>query len=214
VSDRVSRVGFVGPRVLPAALAALVPGLVSAVASAFPSASVLVGCCAGADALVLSCALASGLASRLSVFAAFSSSGAGSAGRLSAVPLVRRAAGAGAWVCWLAGGPLSVPLRARLLRRSLALVDWLSSAAWPSFVLAFLVPASRGSLAAASAAAAAGVPVLGVVASPGPPPALSGVAGSWAPCPRLAGLLPSASAWRWVPAQRWFEGWAADVFAW
>jgi hypothetical protein len=146
-----------------------------------------VGCAAGADALVVSAALAAGAGPRLAVFAVGSSAGSGFWSG-SALPVVRAAAAAGARVAWLAGGFLSVPLRARLLRRSLAA---LAGCRLAVFFLAG--PVSPGSLRVAAAAVAAGVPAV-AFCSVQPAP-LAGPAGCWVPA-SLAGL----ECWVWLSA--------------
>ncbi len=86
-------------------------------ASLSAGASVHVGCAVGADQAVVHSALS--VPSSLFVFAQFSQSDQGSFSG-SAVQSVLSAQAAGASVSFLAGGPLSIPLRARLLRRSVA----------------------------------------------------------------------------------------------
>lgn len=108
--------------------------------------TVHIGCATGADqAAVL---LGSG---RFRVFTAFASSGLGSF-RGSAVSAVQAFASLGGSVSWLAGGPLSVPLVARLMARSLAALRGCSAAV-------FFAP-GVGSLKVARAALRAGIPVL------------------------------------------------------
>jgi hypothetical protein len=80
-------------------------------------ACVSVGCAVGADALVIQSALLQNASSSLVVHSAFASSGAGSFSG-SAVSVVQGAALSGAFVSWLAGGSLSVPLVQRLMVRS------------------------------------------------------------------------------------------------
>ena len=110
----------------------------------------------GADALVLSSVPQSSL-SRVSVFAAFGFSGRGACS-LSAVPVVAAAGQGGAFVNWWSGGRLSVPLRLRLAKRSLALVQFLARRR--SALVCFLSsPSSRGSLLACRVAVRLGIPV-------------------------------------------------------
>lgn len=118
-------VGFSGSLSLPPSARPLVASVVGGWLSA--GASVVVGCAVGADHFVVSSVLAAGAASRLTLFVAFAPSGVGAAGSVSAVAGVTAAALAGASVRWLAGGPLDIPLRARLARRSLALVRHLAA---------------------------------------------------------------------------------------
>jgi hypothetical protein len=180
---------FGGSRSLSPSAAPLVSAVVSAALSA--GRSVSVGCAAGADALVLSAALAVA-PSRVSLFCAGSPAGLGFWSGSAPLPLLLSAAPVGASVSWLAGGPLAAPLRARLLRRSLAALAGCSLAVF------FLgSPSSPGSLAVAGHAVACGLPVfafpVGFAGLPACPP---GCSGSWLP----------ASLWgfpclRFAPAQ-------------
>lgn len=155
-------------------------------------ASVRVGCAAGADLLFLDAFASAGAAARLSVFAAGSSAGAGFLSPVS-FPVLSAAAAAGASVSWLAGGPLSVPLRGRLAARSLAAVSGAFGGVW-----VVSRPASRGSLVAGAALARAGgvVLFLPVGFAPAALAPLPGLAGAWVPAP-----LPSLPRLvRWSPA--------------
>jgi hypothetical protein len=150
-----SSVGFCGSRSLPVSAQPLVASVVSSVLSG-SSARLVVGCSVGADALVLSSVPQSSL-SRVSVFAAFGFSGRGACS-LSAVPVVTAAGRGGAFINWWSGGRLSVPLRLRLAKRSLALVRFLARRR--SALVCFLAsPKSRGSLLACRLAVRFGVPV-------------------------------------------------------
>lgn len=180
------------------------PGVAAAVAAAFAGgcSSLLVGCAAGVDAV----GLAAGLRVRpaaLSVFAAFGPGGVGSAGRASSVVGVAAAAAAGVAVRWWSGGAASLPLRARLARRSAALVAALVAAPAP-LLLCFPAgpcpPAVRparswpggGSGSWAAAALAAGLGVAVVVVGP-PPPAAWG--GAWS----AVVVAPGVAGWLWSP---------------
>jgi predicted Rossmann fold nucleotide-binding protein DprA/Smf involved in DNA uptake len=175
---------FGGSRSLLPSWGALVRQVVQAVQAA--GAVVHVGCAAGADQAVSMSASPAGLR----VFAQFAPSGQGAFSG-SSVRAVRQAAAAGASVSWLAGGPLSLPLGARLARRSQAA---LAGCAASVFFLA--APASHGSLSVAAHAAAAGQQVLAFSCGfSGPPAALAGQAGSWLPA-QFAG----SSCWQWQPA--------------
>lgn len=169
-----------------------------------------VGCASGADSAAVSSALAVGAGACLQMFAVGGSSGAGFAGPASAFPGVRAAASAGAAVTWWAGGPASVPLRARLARRSLVcvrsalaggpgsgLVAFVSSlpprafgsGAWPS--------CGSGTWSSVAAAAQLGLPVFVVPLgglSVSSLPVLPGW-GSWVPV--SSGAL--SCGFRWVP---------------
>jgi hypothetical protein len=129
----VGMVGFCGSRALPAANSALISGVVGSVLAAFPPRGVAVGCAVGADALVVSSALALGVSSRLHVFAAFGPVSPpcpaarvfapGASFSISSVSGVAGALVAGASVSWWAGGGPSVPLAGRLASRSATLVS-------------------------------------------------------------------------------------------
>ena len=150
-----SSVGFCGSRAFPASAQPLVASVVSSVLSG-SSARLVVGCSVGADALVLSSVPQSSL-SRVSVFAAFGFSGRGACS-LSAVPVVAAAGRGGAFINWWSGGRLSVPLRLRLAKRSLALVQFIARRR--SALVCFLSsPSSRGSLLACRVAVRLGIPV-------------------------------------------------------
>ena len=204
-------VGFCGSRSLPASASSLVRSVVASVAAS--GAGLASGCAAGADALAISAALSLGLAPRLSVFAAFGPGGVGAAGSSSAPAVVARAAAAGASVSWWAGGPASVPLRARLARRSLAFVQALAASPSPSGLVAFVsAPPPRrsfgpgpfpscgsGSWSSVAAAALLGLSVVVFPVGWSPAsglPALPSGPGSWVP----AGPGPWASGFRWQPA--------------
>jgi len=183
-------VAVAGSRALPPAGLALVgPVCRSVVAS---GRSLVVGCAVGADAAVLSAGLP---VSAVRCFAAFGR-GPGFAGawRGSAAPAVGGFAASGGAVSWLAGGPLSLPLRARLASRTSAVV----SAASSGCVVFFGSPASRGSALAARLAVGRGLPVFGF------PVGFSGAllpslgAGEWVP---FSGFGVWASAWFWMPSQ-------------
>jgi len=78
--------------------------------------SVHVGCATGADEAVIEAALGCD-PSRLSVFAQFTETGEGSFSGSAFIPVLA-AKKTGANVSFLSGGPLSIPLKARLMRRS------------------------------------------------------------------------------------------------
>lgn len=141
-------------------------------ASLSAGASVHVGCAVGADQAVVHSALS--VPSSLFVFAQFSQSGQGSFSG-SAVQSVLSAQSAGASVSFLAGGPLSIPLRARLLRRSVAALRGCS------FAVFFLAhPARSGSLNVAAQAVSAHIPVFVFPLSfSGQPAPLRAQAGVW-----------------------------------
>lgn len=143
-----------------------------------------VGCSAGADQQVIS-SIGSSWFSQVQVFAAFSPSGQGSCS-VSAVQAVQLFAQAGGSVSWLAGGSLRVPIQARLICRSIAAFRGCSAAV-------FFSPGS-GSLAVASHAINAGIPVFAFASSMPATPA--GCAGSW-----VASSFAGFSCWQWSSAQ-------------
>jgi hypothetical protein len=149
---------------------------------------VFCGSSAGADALVVRAALAVGGASSLRVFAAFGASGAG-AGSCSSVSSARAAASAGASVVWLAGGPLSVPLRSRLAARSVSA----ASLAAGGVVFSAGGVLGPGSSLAVFSLVSRGCPVW--LFSPSPAP-VRGLAGSWRPS-----FFCGLSCFRFSPAQ-------------
>lgn len=196
-------VGFSGSRLVSPAAAAVVAAVADNVAAAgFP---VLVGCASGVDSVCVSSVLAvSGTATRLTIFCAFGPDGVGALGRASSLSGVAAAAASGASVTWWAGGPLSVPGRARLARRSLAFVRALASSGGRLLVFPSSPPArpfgsgawpscGSGSWATACAAARLGVRVVAVPDFAGPLPLLG--VGAWTPA-SLAGV----TAWRWHPS--------------
>jgi hypothetical protein len=108
--------------------------------------------------------------------------------------LVRRRRCAALRVRWLAGGPLSLPLRARLARRTAAVV----AAASAGLVAFPAAPDAHGTWLAARLALARGLPVVAVPLG-FPVSALPSLgAGVWVPA-ALPGVR--APACRWVSAQ-------------
>lgn len=202
--------GFSGSRSLSPRWLPLAGRLVrGAVAEDF---AVSVGCCVGADSLVLSAALLGGVAGRLSVLAAFGPGGAGALSS-SSVSLVESCAAAGAAVCWWCGGGASVPVAGRLASRSLALVRFCAGSAGLAGGAPFvslvgapcpagLVPSRRpfagsgsGSWASAAAAAFAGCALSVFWCGTGAPLLPAWPGGVWSPV--AAGWL--AGAWSWSP---------------
>ena len=98
-------------------------------------------------------------------------------------------------MAWWVGGPSSVPLRARLFRRSCVAVRGASACV---FFLAS--PSSPGSLAVAGFAVGRGLPVFAVSCAPGPVPFVPdpprGCAGVW-----VASSFAGLSCWAWSPSQ-------------
>ena len=187
---------FGGSRSLSPSASALASSVALAVLRS--GAGVAVGCCVGADSVVLSAAVSAGLASRLSVFSAFGPLGSGApagACSLSAVAAVRAAVAAGASLrSWAGGGP-SVPLSVRLAARTRAVGSAASAGA-----VVFLSASSRGSLSLARSVAARGLPVVAFPASPGVSlPPLS-PCGRWLP---LAAAPASLSLFYSFPGFFW-----------
>lgn len=200
-------VGVCGPRAVSPAAALACSRVASAVAAS--GAAVLAPCCGGAGAAFLAPSVLAVPGS--SVFASFGPGGAGACGS-SAVAAVSALAAAGVPVAWWAGGGPSVPLRARLPGRSLALARALAAAGGVLVALVSAPPpgpwAGSGlwrscggsgswSSVAASALLGCSVFVPGCCWSPLPGSALPVLPapGSWAPA-RLFGL-PGAL---WSPA--------------
>lgn len=136
--------------------------------------SIHVGCASSADQFIIQAA--SAFPAQLQIFAQFSQFGAG-AFNGSALVSVFNAHQAGVPVSFLAGGPLSIPIRARLLRRSIASLRGCKLAVY------FLSnPASAGSLATAAQAATMRIPVyVFPLGFPGNPQALGHLPGAWRP---------------------------------
>ena len=200
-------VAFSGSRYAVVGLSAAVSSAVAAVAAA--GGSVSVGCCVGADAAVIRAALAAGLVSRLSVFAAFGP-GALGAGSVSDWSAVYVALDAGAAVHWWARGPSSVPFRARLVVRSLACVQSVApSGGLVAFVAAPLPVAfgpgpwpsagGSGSWSSVGAAARLGLPVV-LVPVGGWSPSASALPGLPSPAGRSWSVRSLAGSWLWSPA--------------
>ena len=181
-------VAVAGSRVLPASGSALVVRVVSDLAAG--GASFVVGCCTGADAALLSAVPGSVPPSLVRCFAAFGSDSVG-AGQFSAVAQVLRFARSGGSVHWWAGGPVSVPLHARLADRTRAVI----ASANAGLVVFFSSPRSRGSVLAARLALKRGLPVFafpcGVISSALP----SLGSGSWL---AVGGVGVWSSAFVWV----------------
>lgn len=203
-----------GSRSLPAGAAPLVGRVVSALLGS--GSALAVGCAVGADAAAISSALAAGAASRLQVWCAFGpvaapQGAAPGACSASAVSAVASALLAGAAVRWWAGGSAAVPLRARLVGRSLACVRAAAGGGPGSGLVAFVAQlpprpfapgawpsCGSGSWGSAGAAARLGLPVVVV-----PVGGLAGCSVSSLPA------LPGGGAW--VPAS---AGVASGGFRW
>jgi len=155
-------------------------------------ACVHVGCAIGADQAIIQAAWA--IPAQLQIFAQFSPSGVGAFSG-SAVSTVFTAQRRGVPVRFLAGGPLSVPLRARLFKRSLASVRGSCAAVF------FLAHGSKsGSLNTAAQAAALGIPVFVFPFGFSTQPiALRNLPGAWRPS-----FFAGADCLQWAPGPSFF----------
>lgn len=163
-------------------LSAPSPIIAQAVLSVIMSGSKIhVGCCVGADALVIASALLMRPPS-LVVFAISSQSGQGGCSLSSGLPSV--VPSQGGRVAWLAGGALSVPLAGRLIQRSRAALAGCSAAV-------FFEP-GPGSLAVAAHA----VSQMPVFAFGDKPASIPGCAGQW-----VAAEFSGFACWSWQSAQ-------------
>ena len=148
-----------------------------------------VGCATGADETIIEAALAESPA-HLSVFAQFSFSGEGSF-MFSAFTTVYLARKSGAQVVHLAGGPLSIPLKARLMRRSKAALKGCNAS-----VFFISEPYSPGSLKVAAEAVMQNLPVYVLpLGFDGQPLPLKGCSGGW-----------EISHFFGFPCYQWFSG--------
>jgi hypothetical protein len=181
-------VAVAGSRSLPVGGAALVAEASQLLAGS--GCSLVAGCCRGADAAAFSAVPVS----HVQVLSAFGPAGEG-AGPVSAVAPVLAFSVAGGAVAWWAGGGPSVPLFARLARRTRAVVSRASS----GLVLFPSSPESRGSWLAADLAVARGLPVVVVPLGFAPSLLPSLGAGRWV-CANASGVF--GGAWRWVASQR------------
>ena len=181
-------VAVAGSRALPVGGAALVVEAARVLAGS--GCSLVVGCCRGADVAVVSAVPVASVR----VLCAFGSAGEG-AGPASAVGSVLAFAASGGSVAWWAGGRASVPLFARLARRTRAVVSSASS----GLLLFPSSPVSRGSWLAAELAVARGLPVVVVPLgfSSSLLPSLGD--GQWARA-NASGVF--GGAWCWVASQR------------
>lgn len=146
-------VAVAGSRTLSASGSALVVRVVADLAAG--GFSLVVGCCTGADAAVLSAVPQFVPPSFVRCLAAFGADGVGACGS-SAVVAVARFSAAGGTVEWWAGGSASVALPIRLATRTRAVVFGASA----GLVVFFASPSSRGSLLACRLAVGRGLPVV------------------------------------------------------
>jgi hypothetical protein len=172
-----SSVYFGGSRSL--TFSSIIPQVVSAAIA--QGHSVHVGCCVGADALVLQ-SISSSSFSQLRVFAQFSQSGQGFLHGVSnhAVHFIPASV-----VSWVAGGALSLPVHVRLIKRSIAAFQGCRQAV-------FFQPGS-GSLAVASHAVRQGLQVFAFGSQPAPVPSCSG---QW-----VSAQFMGFTCWRWSKSQ-------------
>ena len=187
---------FGGSRHLSPAFAPLVASVVLQVIS--KGFKVHTGCCSGADALVIQAAIQR--PGSLSVFAIGNKFGRGF-WSCSSYQWVSVAAHMCESVTWLAGGNLNVPLRVRLINRSLAALKGCSAA-----IFFLSGRSSPGSLAVAAQAVKRGAQVFvfpcgfGFTFPPASPTPKAGLrpkcAGSW----QLSSFA-GHKCWQWVPNQ-------------
>lgn len=187
--------GFTGARYLNAQSLAVVKNMATA---ATQSGIVYTGCAVGADAAAIA-----GAGKLARVFAVGAPTGAGFPVGLH--PALATAAWQGNHITWLAGGPLHVPLVARLARRSLAMVRALALAggalvAFPAtgappraFGPGPFPSCGSGTWSTVAAAALLGVPVFVVCSAR--PSAVLPVTGTW-----VQSSLFGMAGWAFVPA--------------
>jgi hypothetical protein len=153
---------------------------------------VSVGCAKGADEWAFKAALR-GDPSRLRLSCVGDRGGAGFWSGSAPLVHLRQADDLGASVSWSAGGPASLPFRARLMRRSMAALDGCSAAV---FFLAS--PLSPGSLAVAAQAVEDRMPVFVFSCGfDGPPAPPRNCYGEWQHTPFFR-----SQAWFCRPMQR------------
>jgi hypothetical protein len=99
--------------------------------------SIAVGCAIGADAEVIDTAQKLGMVEKLTIFAIFGAQGNGQAKKVSNVQGVSNAARGGAAVVWHAGGNPQLSPNARLVQRSLAMVNYVATQGPHSGIIAF-----------------------------------------------------------------------------
>lgn len=183
-------VAVAGSRGLPASALPLVLCVVSDLAGS--GASLVVGCCVGADAALLSAVPGVLPPSLVRCLCAFGPGGV-ACGPFSAVARVAAFAAAGGSVQWWAGGGASLPLPVRLAGRTRAVIASASS----GLLVFFASPVSRGSLLACQCALARGLPIWAFPV---------GFAGSALPLLGPGAWVPvRAGGFAWVPRQLvWF----------
>ena len=180
-----------GSRHVPAGYVSLVSAVIADLARR--DRSVCVCCCPGADRAALNAAVRERCLAAVFAVAGPVSAAGWPVGFLPldvpawALPRVR----------WWAGGPASLPLRARLVRRAASSVRFAAGSGPGAGLVCFLAsPRSRGSLLALRLAVRLGLPVI-VFCCGFPPGALPALGyGAWVPVAR-SGVF--ASAVRWVP---------------
>lgn len=180
-------VALAGSRALPPGGDSVVGDVVQSLQSS--GCCLVVGCCTGADEV----ALRTSLPASVHVMCAFGPGGLGSC-RWSAVDAIDfhyQFNGSISW--WSGGGPL-VPLRARLARRTQAVV----SAASSGLVVFPSSPSARGSWLATRLAVSRCLPIV-VFPMGFPPSQLPSLGtGSWVP---VSGPGMWSLAWKWKPRQ-------------
>lgn len=179
--------GVTGARNAPQAVKDTVYNM--AARAALGGSAIVTGCALGADAAAVAGALSVG--GVLHVYAVGNRAGSGFPCWFVPRHLAHIETAPNVLLHWLAGGPLFVPLKARLARRSLAVVQTLAAkhgtlAAFPAaprppraFGRGPFPPCGSGTWSTVAAAALLSVPVF--VAGHVPPSAILPVAGSWQP---------------------------------
>lgn len=151
--------------------------------------AIVTGCCVGVDQAVMRAACGSG---QLTILAAFGQYGEGAC-TASARFHVQAAAIAGANVVWWAGGPETVPLGARLARRSQAVAAFGSG----GLIAVMGSHGSVGSMHAVHQAVKLGRPVVAICAGFRPRELYPVLGGVWSVIGELA---PGFIAASWEPA--------------
>lgn len=193
--------GISGARTLQPETSAIVQDM--AARAARGGAFIVTGCAAGADAAAVAGTLAAG--GVLLMYAVGTRTGAGFPRGFVPHHLKGIETQIGVVLRWSAGGPLTLPLRARLALRSLAVVQYLKDhggtlAAFPAtpqpprpFGSGPFPSCGSGTWSTVAAAVLKGVPVF--VTSPARPSPNLPLAGWWTPT-----LLYNVAGWSFIPA--------------
>lgn len=177
-SPRSPSIAIAGSRSLSSSYSDLIDNVVKSIITS--GAHISVGCCVGCDDVVIWSILngpagANVPLSSIRCFAAFDESGDGSCSLTARSTVFILSNAIPGSVSWLAGGPLSVPLRGRLAKRTKTVIDSASAC-----VVFFDSADSVGTLGAARTALSRGLPVIAFA------------------CGLQANSLPSLGAGSWV----------------